>query len=110
MTVEAMLLDRLQRRLCLLTCDRSSMMGTQGVGVGRDDAVQSSLLPGNASVSAAARLWRIEQYNYVNGELINTLNVPLGSSNQHPHQSRAAAISSNAPSLHPLRRYSRRGA
>ncbi len=26
-SVEAMLLDRLQRRLCLLTCDRSSMMG-----------------------------------------------------------------------------------
>ncbi len=26
-SVEAMLLDRLQRRLCLLTCDRSGMTG-----------------------------------------------------------------------------------
>ena len=26
----------------------------------------------------STRLWKIEQYNYVNGELINVLNVPLG--------------------------------
>jgi hypothetical protein len=32
-SVEAMLLDRMQRRLCLLTCDRSSLAGECGVAV-----------------------------------------------------------------------------
>jgi hypothetical protein len=31
-----------------------------------------------SSTATGARLWRIEQYNYVNGELINVLNVPSG--------------------------------
>ena len=86
-SVEAMLLDRMQRRLCLLTCDRSSMMGELVVlfsGLGFTFASMSHqlmYLTGNSnSTAAGTRLWRIEQYNYVNGELINVLNVPSGAS------------------------------
>ena len=106
-SVEAMLLDRLQRRLCLLTCDRSSMMGMFWwwwwwwlVEVMMMMMMYHNFT-GNASNSVVgARLWRIEQYNYVNGELINCLNVPLGASSSSSSSSSSGRCHHSHHHLH----------